>query len=75
MRVLCEWCLKESKLEAEALIDERDPFEDHGDNHGMCPHHRQELEKRVTWLEAGRPGRRNARGAPPSPSRSLVYVE
>ena len=25
--------------------------------------------------EAGRPGRKNASGAPPSPSRSLVYVE
>src|SRR5207253_4938394 len=50
MCVLCAWCLKENKPETEALIGEREPVEDQGNSHGICPHHRQELENRVTQL-------------------------
>src|SRR5437870_7477972 len=50
MRVLCAWCLKENKPEPEALIGEREPFEDQEDSHGICPDHRREFEQRVTRL-------------------------
>ncbi len=50
MRVLCAWCLKEGKPEAEALIGEKEPREDQQDSHGICPHHRQEVEARMTAL-------------------------
>ena len=50
MRVLCAWCLKENKPEAEALIGEREPLEEQEDSHGICPNHRRELEERVTRL-------------------------
>lgn len=47
MRVLCAWCLKEGKPEAEALIGEREPLEDQGPSHGICPDHRREVEDRM----------------------------
>lgn len=52
MRVLCAWCLKEGKPEAEALIGEREPLGDGQETHGICPHHRQEVENRARALRA-----------------------
>jgi len=50
MRVLCAWCLKAGKGDAEALIGEREPVADKRTSHGICEHHRRELEERVTRL-------------------------
>src|SRR5438309_1588588 len=50
MRVLCAWCLKENKPEAEALIGEREPLADKRESHGICEHHRRELEERAIRL-------------------------
>lgn len=50
MKVLCAWCLKEGKPEAESLIGEKEPVNDEHTSHGICPHHRQEVEDRVTRL-------------------------
>lgn len=53
MRVLCAWCLKEGKPEAEALIGDREPLgEDGPPSHGICPHHRREVEERAASLRA-----------------------
>lgn len=53
MRVLCAWCLKEGKPEAEALIGEKEPREDGPPSHGICPHHRLEVEDRMADLRKG----------------------
>lgn len=50
MRVLCSWCLKEGKPEAESLIGEKEPVADEHTSHGICPLHRQEVEDRMTRL-------------------------
>ena len=47
---LCAWCVKEGKPEAEALIGEKEPLEDAGTTHGICPRHRQEVEERAASL-------------------------
>jgi len=59
MRVLCAWCLKAGKGDAEALIGEREPVADKRTSHGICEHHRRELEERVTRLREEMRGRRN----------------
>lgn len=51
MKVLCAWCLKEGRSEADALIGERESREQR-DSHGICPRHRQEVEDRVSRLKA-----------------------
>ena len=51
MRVRCAWCLKAGKGDAEALIGEREPVADKRTSHGICEHHRRELEERVRLRE------------------------
>lgn len=50
MKVYCAWCQKEGKPEAEAVIGEKEPLDDPTHTHGICPHHRREVEDRVTRL-------------------------
>lgn len=46
-KVLCAWCLKGGKSEAEALIGEKQPVSDKTVSHGLCPEHRAEVEEEI----------------------------
>jgi hypothetical protein len=37
MRVVCAWCLKEGRP---ALVNEKEPFEDADETHGVCALHK-----------------------------------
>ncbi len=50
MKVLCAWCLKEGKPEAEALIGEKEPVEDRTQSHGLCGSHRKAVEEELAAL-------------------------
>lgn len=49
--MVCAWCEKDGKPESEALIGEREPLTDKRASHGICPHHRHEIEERVKRLK------------------------